>query len=180
MTDCEKILLELKEILWHKRKHLPKRLGFIYRFENLGVRGIKENKMQFSGAVPGSTVSVSVVGLNADGSQNPAVLSAQAFTTADPSVATVAVQPDGTAIITLVATPPADGVTAVNTVLNATATATIGSVSGQVSGSDAISFVGSTIVPPALPTSLGFTFGPLTAPGGVPQPPPVPSPLKKF
>lgn len=182
MTDCEEVLKEFKELLekFFHHKHLPKKLSFVYTIGAVSIQVLdktKEITMQFTGLVPGSMIPVSVVGLNADGSQNPAVLSSQQFTTADGAVATVAVQPDGTGVITLVGTPPTDG-TSISTVLTATATATSGTASGTVSGSDTISFTG--VTGGVLPTSLGFTYGVPVSPGGVPVPPPVPSPLKKF
>lgn len=181
MTDCDKMLEEMRSLLdlWHKKKRLPKRLGIVYNFGSVKLE-IKERKvkMQFSGMSAGWTVSVSVVGINSDGTQNPAVLSAQAYQMGDPTVATVEVNPDGTGTITLVGTPSPGA--SISTTLTATATATLSGATGVVTGTDTLVFAGGSVPPPVLPTGLGFTYGTPVAPGTPPVPPPVPNPSKKF
>jgi hypothetical protein len=104
------------------------------------------------GAGKPSTVSSTLDALNADGSVNAlAVLSAQGYTSSDPTVFTV----DSNGVVTAVNTT-AD----VSATFTATATYTM--PDGRIGSIQGVATINLTVAPPpppAVPTSLGITFG---------------------
>lgn len=187
MTECEKILEEFKELLeaWHNKKHRATHIGFRYSIGNVGIQVLdkrKEQTMQFSGMSVGWTVTVLGIPLKADGTQSLATLSNQAYQSSDPTVFTIAIDPNnaGGAIITLVGSPTSGASITATLTETATATEPDGTTVNVITGSDTLSFLGGGGPPTGVATSIGFTYGTPAAPGTIPVPPPIPNPAKKF
>ena len=161
-----------------RHKHRARHLVFSFSWCEISVRG-KGNHMTFSGMTTGQVVAVVGSPIKADGTQSLAKLSNQAYQSSDPTVFTVAPDPatPGGAIITLVGTPSAEGISATLTE-TATATEPDGVTTEVITGSELITFLGGPPPPPpGVAASIVFSFG---TPGPTPTPAP-PLPVgKKF
>jgi len=118
--------------------------------------------VQFS--LPGQTVSVVVAPLTAAGAPSLATLSLLSFTSSDPTLFTVALDPStpNGAILTAVG-PGASG--SASLTAEATATEPDGVTTEQISGSDTETFASvGPPPPPPVAASLGFTYGPINPP----------------
>ena len=118
--------------------------------------------IQFS--QPGQTVSVVASPFTGAGEPSQATLSLLSFTSSDPTLFTVALDPNtpNGAILTSVG-PGASG--SATLTAEATATEPDGVTTEQISGTDTETYSSVTPPPPpAVAASLGFTYGPINPP----------------
>lgn len=162
-----------------RHKHRARHLTFSFSWCGRSVKG-KGNHMQFTGMNPNDVVAVVGAPIKADGTQSLAVLSNQSYQSSDPTVFTVSPDPitPGGAVITLVGSPGASGISATLTE-TATAIEPDGVTTEVITGSELITFMGGPPPPSGVAASIVFSFG-TPGPGPVASPAPKLAAGKKF
>jgi hypothetical protein len=148
---------------WRHHHHRARKLKLVYTWNGITViiKGDLHMGIQFS--QPGQTVSVVATPLTAAGQPSLATLSLLSFTSSDPTLFTVALDPTTPNGAILTAVGPGVSGSATLTA-EATATEPDGVTTEQISGTDTETYVGGVTPPPPVAASLGFTYGPINPP----------------
>jgi hypothetical protein len=151
-----------------RHEHRARHLAFEFSWRESSIKG---QNMTFTMAplnAAGAPSTVTVIGSPITGQTNPdgtpvpskATLSNVTYTSSDPTVGTVAVDPatPNGAIITAVANPPAGTTASFTLTETATATELDGTTTEVITGVATI-ILSASVVPPAPAAALTFTFG---------------------